>query len=67
MAKPSLVIRFEHGIPTVYLDQPLDLNVVVNDPDDYNQRMADAPCYFLEPKVDAAIASAALRMAEESS
>lgn len=67
MAKPTLVISFEQGVPTVYLDQPLDLNVVVNDPEDYNQGMADAPCYFLEPEVDATIALDALRMAEESS
>lgn len=67
MAKPTLVINLWRGIPTVYIDQPLDINVIVDDTDDYEQGFAAAQFFFLDPEVDAGRAVEALRQAEESS
>ena len=65
--KPTLVIRLESGVPSVYLDSPLDLDIVIDESDDYRQGMADTPAYFLEPEVDPqeVSVSVALALAQE--
>jgi hypothetical protein len=61
--KPTLVIRLESGIPSVYLDSPLDLDIVIDDSDDYRQGLACIPAFFLEPEVNPEEVSASIALA----
>jgi hypothetical protein len=65
--KPTLVIRLESGAPSVYLDSPLDLDILIDDSDGYRQGLAYIPAYFLEPEVnpEEVSASIALALAQE--
>lgn len=62
----TLVIRFYQGVPSVYVDAPLDLDVVVDASDDYKQGMADTAFYSLDTEINPELVSHAVREAEQA-
>jgi hypothetical protein len=52
--KPTLVIQLKSRVPTAYSNVSLDLDLVIDDSDDYRHGLTELPAYFIEPKVSPA-------------